>query len=132
MTALGRFISRLGDKALPFFKIMKRTGPFKWTPEAAAALEDLKRYLQSLLIMVALQPHEPLILYLAATPKKSSVVLVAEGEKQVSKNTIASLSPDPPDEERALSLGESSAGPREKNLTDPRGEIGRASCRERV
>ena len=53
MAALGRFISRFGDKALPIFKIMKRSGPFKRTPEAAAAFEGLKRYLVSPPILVA-------------------------------------------------------------------------------
>ena len=62
MAALGRFISRLGERALPFFVIMKRSGTFKWTPEAAAAFEDLKRYLASPPIMVSPQPHEPLLL----------------------------------------------------------------------
>ena len=47
MAALGRFISRLGERALPFFKIMKRTGTFEWTPEANTAFEELKHYLAS-------------------------------------------------------------------------------------
>ena len=34
VTALGRFISKLGKRALPFFKLMKKKGPFEWTPEA--------------------------------------------------------------------------------------------------
>ena len=72
MAALGRFISRFGDKAMPFFKIMKRSGPFKWTPEAVVALEELKRYLVSPPILVAPQPREPLRLYLAATPQTAS------------------------------------------------------------
>ena len=53
MAALGHFISSFGDKAMPFFKIMKRSSPFKWTPEAAVALEELKRYLVSPPILVA-------------------------------------------------------------------------------
>ena len=32
MAALGRFISRFGDKALPFFKIMKQSGPSSGLP----------------------------------------------------------------------------------------------------
>ena len=67
MAALGRFISRLGGKALPFFKIMKQSGSFEWTLEAAVAYEELKRYLASPPIMVAPRAHEPLLLYLAAT-----------------------------------------------------------------
>jgi hypothetical protein len=53
MAALGHFISRLGERALPFFKIMKHSSTFKWTPEALAAFEDLKRYLTSPPILVA-------------------------------------------------------------------------------
>ncbi|KAM0867188.1 hypothetical protein ACQ4PT_042180 [Festuca glaucescens] len=47
LAALGRFIARLGEKALPFFKLMKKTGEFKWTPEADEAFAALKRYLTS-------------------------------------------------------------------------------------
>ena len=31
VTALGRFISKLGERALPFFQLMKKKGPFEWT-----------------------------------------------------------------------------------------------------
>ena len=37
VTSLGRFISKLGEHALLFFKLMKRKEPFEWTPEADAA-----------------------------------------------------------------------------------------------
>jgi hypothetical protein len=30
MEALNRFISRLGEKGLPFLKLLKKTGKFKW------------------------------------------------------------------------------------------------------
>ena len=62
VTALGRFISKLGEHALPFFKLMKKKGPFEWTPEANQAFQDLKRYLTSPLVMVAPRPLEPLVL----------------------------------------------------------------------
>ena len=67
MTALGRFISKLGERALPFFQLMKKKGPFEWTPEADRAFQDLKKYLTSPPMMVAPRPLEPLVLYLAAT-----------------------------------------------------------------
>jgi hypothetical protein len=67
MEALGRFIARSGEKALPFFKLMKRIGKFEWTPEADKALTELKRYLTSPPIMVAPTFREPLLLYIAAT-----------------------------------------------------------------
>ena len=53
VTALGRFISKLGERALPFFKLMKEKCPFEWTPEADRAFQDLKRYLTSPPVLVA-------------------------------------------------------------------------------
>ena len=99
MAALGRFISKFGKKALPFFKIMKRTGAFEWTPEANAAFKDLKHYPASLPIMVAPQACEPLLLYLAATAHTASVVLVAEREEPVpaTEGLPAPPGPEPPD-----------------------------------
>jgi hypothetical protein len=57
---------------------MKCTGKFKWTSEANKAFAELKRYLTSPLIMVAPTFHEPLLLYIVATPRTASVVLVME------------------------------------------------------
>src|SRR4051812_36468914 len=48
VAALSRFISKSAERALPFFKILKKAGPMKWTPEVEAALQDLKEYLSSL------------------------------------------------------------------------------------
>ena len=47
MAALNRFISRLGEKGLPFFKLLKELGKFEWTEEANKAFEKLKTYLTS-------------------------------------------------------------------------------------
>lgn len=55
VASLGRFISKLGERALRFFKLMKRKGLYEWTPEADAAFEGLKRYLTSSTVMVALR-----------------------------------------------------------------------------
>ena len=41
------FNSKSAERALPFFKILKKAGPMEWTPEAEAALQDLKEYLSS-------------------------------------------------------------------------------------
>ena len=87
VTALGRFISKLGERALPFFKLMKKKGPFVWTVEADKAFQDLKRYLTSPSVMVAPRPQEPLVLYLAATPYSASAALVAVREERRTKAT---------------------------------------------
>lgn len=65
---------------MPFFKIMKWTGPFEWTQKADQAFRDLKEYLATPPIMVAPLQNEPLFLYLTATSQIASVVLVAEWE----------------------------------------------------
>src|SRR4051812_21807088 len=78
VAAKGRFISKSAERALPFFKILKKAGPMQWTPEAEAALQDLKRYLSSTPILVAPRPQEKLLLYLAATNQVVSAALVAE------------------------------------------------------
>ena len=43
---MSRFISRLGEKALPLYKLLKKTEKFTWTAEADVALEELKKMLQ--------------------------------------------------------------------------------------
>jgi hypothetical protein len=102
MAALGRFIARSGEKALPFFKLMKRTGKFEWTPEADKAFAELKRYLTSPPIMVAPMFHEPLLLYIAATPRTTSAVLVTEQDaKVIAKEGIDPPCPGAPLEEKA-------------------------------
>jgi hypothetical protein len=92
MAALGRFIVRSAEKALPFFKLMKRTGKFEWTPEADKAFAELKRYLTSPPIMVVPTFREPLLLYITATPRTASTVLVAERDAKI----IAQEEVDPP------------------------------------
>jgi hypothetical protein len=104
MAALGRFIARSGEKALPFFKLMKRTGKFEWTPEADKAFTELKRYLTSPPIMVAPATHEPLLLYIAATPRAASAVLVVERDaKVITKEKVNPPGQGAPREEEAAS-----------------------------
>ena len=70
VAALSRFISKSAERALPFFKILKKAGPMKWTPEAEAALQDLKRYLSSTPILVAPKPQEKLLFGLLMASRK--------------------------------------------------------------
>jgi hypothetical protein len=102
MAALGRFIARSGEKALPFFKLMKRAGKFEWTPEADKAFTELKRYLTSPPIMVAPTFHEPLLLYIAATPRTARAVLVVERDaKVIAKEEVGPPCPGAPREVEA-------------------------------
>jgi hypothetical protein len=42
MAVLGRFISKLGEKGLPFFKLLKKADKFVWDDEAQKAFEALE------------------------------------------------------------------------------------------
>jgi hypothetical protein len=94
---LSRFISMFAERALPFFKILKKAGPVKWIPEAEAALQDLKVYLSSIPTLVAPKPQEPLLLYLAATNQVVSAALVAQWE--VDEGAAATTVPSGEDSE---------------------------------
>jgi hypothetical protein len=53
LAMLSQFISRLTERALPFFKLLRKSGPFVWTHEAEKVFQELKRYLTSPPVMVA-------------------------------------------------------------------------------
>jgi len=53
VAALSRFISKFGEKARPFYQLLKKADKFEWTPEAQAAFEDLKRTLATPPVLVA-------------------------------------------------------------------------------
>jgi hypothetical protein len=78
MAALNRFISRLEERGLPFFKLLKRQDKFQWMEEAERALQDLKHHLQSPPILTAPLPGEDLLLYIAATTHVVSSAIGAE------------------------------------------------------
>jgi dsDNA-binding SOS-regulon protein len=82
MAVLNRFISRLGEKRLPFFKLLKKTGNFEWTEEAKEAFESLKVYLTSSPILTPSKKHEDMMLYIAATSTVVSAAIVVEREEE--------------------------------------------------
>jgi hypothetical protein len=78
LAALSRFISRLGEKALPLYRLLKKSVHFSWTLEVKEALANLKATLSSSSILVPPTLGEPLLLYVAATTQVVSAVLVVE------------------------------------------------------
>lgn len=81
MVALSRFISRLIDKCLPFFKLFKNFTKFVWDDQCEKAFIDLKTYLSSSPLLVSLEIGERLYLYLVAFEKTFIIVLVKETPK---------------------------------------------------
>jgi hypothetical protein len=68
IAALSRFIARLGEKALPFYALMKKSDKkFEWIEEADAAFSQLKKVLSTPPVLVAPKERESLLLYIAAT-----------------------------------------------------------------
>src|SRR5438128_3025972 len=85
MAALGRFISRLGERGLPLFKLLKKADWFDWNQEAEQALQGLKEYLSSPPVLTAPLPGQPLLLYVAATPVVVSAIIVTERDREDSR-----------------------------------------------
>jgi flavoprotein len=78
LAALRCFISRLGEKALPLYRLLKKLEHFSWTLEAEEALTKLKATLYNSPILVPPAIGEPLLLYVTAMTQVFSVVLVVE------------------------------------------------------
>jgi hypothetical protein len=82
MAALGHFISKLGEKGLPFFKLLKKVDKFVRDNEAQKAFEALKESLTTPPVTTPLIPKETILLYISATTIVVSTVLVAEREEE--------------------------------------------------
>jgi hypothetical protein len=78
MATLNRFISRLEEKGLPFFKLLKMLGKFEWKAEADEAFQKLKEYLSTSLILTPPKKQEPPLLYIATTTTVVSTAIIME------------------------------------------------------
>ena len=76
VAALSRFISRMGEKALPFYQVMKKANKFEWTNKARLEFEKLKRMLTNPQVLVAPREQETLYLCIVATNRVVSTLLV--------------------------------------------------------
>lgn len=85
LASLSRFVSRLGEKAMPLYQLMKKSEGFRWKPQANAAFHDLKKMLDSAPILASPMPKEPMLLYIVATNRVVSAVIVVEREEGLDK-----------------------------------------------
>jgi hypothetical protein len=81
MAALNRFISKLGEWGLSFFKLLNHQEKFVWTPEADQALAQLKDFLSKPPVLTAPRKKKQLLLYLAATSHVVSAAIVVERQE---------------------------------------------------
>jgi hypothetical protein len=82
MAVVSRFISRLGKKALQLYKMMKKSDELVWTNEADAALKDFKRVLSTAPVLAAPEDEEPMLVYMAATNRVVSIIIVLECKEE--------------------------------------------------
>ena len=82
LAALSRFISRLGERTLPFFQLLRKGGNFEWRDEARKAFADLKQTLSTPPILATPKEREHLYLYIAARSSVVSTVLVVERSEE--------------------------------------------------
>jgi ribonuclease HI len=82
LAALSRFISRLGEKGLPLYRLLRKAECFTWTPEAEEALENLKALLTKTPILVPPAVGEALLIYVAATTQVVSAAIVVERREE--------------------------------------------------
>jgi hypothetical protein len=85
LAALSRFISRLGEKGLPLYRLLKKHERFSWTTEAQEALDKLKASLTHAPVLTPPQDSEPLYLYVAATTQVVSAVIMVERAEPVQR-----------------------------------------------
>src|SRR5436190_14870180 len=82
MEALSHFVSRLEQRAMPFYKLLKKQDKFQWTPEVQQAFNELKKFLTSPPVLVPPMPEEPLLLYIVATSHVVSTAIVVERQEE--------------------------------------------------
>jgi hypothetical protein len=82
VAVLSRFVARLGEKALPFYALMKKSDDkFEWIEEADIDFTQLKKVLSTPPVLVAPKEKEPL-LYIIATDQVVSTILIVERSEE--------------------------------------------------
>jgi hypothetical protein len=78
LASLSWFVSRLGQKAMPLYQLMKKIDHFVWSQRTDNAFNDLKRALSTVPVLAPPASREPMLLYIATTPRVASVVIMVE------------------------------------------------------
>src|SRR3954462_4486271 len=82
LAVLGRFISRLGERILPFYQLLRKGEKFEWTEEARNAFADLKKTLLTPPILAVPKEEEPLYLYIATWSSVVNIALVVKRREE--------------------------------------------------
>ena len=82
MAALSRFISRLGEKALPLYRLLRHTDHFEWMDAATTRLEEIKNLLAGNPILASPSVRVPVLLYISAAHQVVSLYSSSSKEKR--------------------------------------------------
>jgi hypothetical protein len=58
MATLSRFISKLGERGMPFYKLLRKASDIQWDEQATTAFIELKQYLKALPTLVSPPPMQ--------------------------------------------------------------------------
>jgi hypothetical protein len=75
---LRRFISKSGERGMPFYKLLCKADGFQCGDQALAAFIELNQYLKSLLTLVPSKEDDVLLLYVIATNAIISTIIIVE------------------------------------------------------
>jgi len=76
VATLNRFVSKVTEKCLPFFKTLKKA--FVWTEECQIAFQELKHYLSNPPLLSPSKEGDDLFLYLAVFVNAVNATLIRE------------------------------------------------------
>jgi hypothetical protein len=78
IAALSQFISKLDERGMPFYKLLRKEDGFQWDNQVAAAFIELERYLKSLPTLVPPKLDDVLLLYAAVTDTVVTTIITVE------------------------------------------------------
>jgi hypothetical protein len=81
LTTLRRFVSWLGERGLPLYKLLKKSYSFCWMDEMHKAFDELKALISKSSVLASLELGETLLLYVVAITQVISAALVVEQEE---------------------------------------------------
>jgi hypothetical protein len=81
LPSLSQFISRLGERGMLLYKLLKKSDKFRWTDEAQESFDWLKAFLTELSTLISLDLEELLMLYITTTTQVVSAALVLERDE---------------------------------------------------
>jgi hypothetical protein len=78
MAALNWFISKLGERDMPFYKLLGKANGFQWDEQATTAFIELKQYLKALPTLVPPKSDDVLLLHIAVADTVVSTIIIVE------------------------------------------------------